>query len=149
MSKIAIIGSGSWGVALGTHLAKLGNEIKIWSFDKEEKRLINEERKCKFLPGLVIDPNITCSNELEEVIEDTDNINKIANWLNELLLDEVSFPENETPSDTEGGECYSFTVSDAEGKQINFHYYINGLENYYIWYNEKWYIVKNPVALTL
>ena len=84
-----------------------------------------------------------------EVIEDTDNINKIANWLNELLLDEVSFPENETPSDTEGGECYSFTVSDAEGKQINFHYYINGLENYYIWYNEKWYIVKNPVALTL
>ncbi len=84
-----------------------------------------------------------------EVIEDTDNINKIANWLNELLLDEVSFPENETPSDTEGGECYSFTVSDAEGKQINFHYYINGFENYYIWYNEKWYIVKNPVALTL
>ena len=74
MSKIAIIGSGSWGVALGTHLAKLGNEIKIWSFDKEEKRLINEERKCKFLPGLVIDPNITCSNELEEVIEDTEFI---------------------------------------------------------------------------
>ncbi len=74
MSKIAIIGSGSWGVALGTHLAKLGNEIKIWSFDEEEKRLINEERKCKFLPGLVIDPHITCSNELEEVIQDTEFI---------------------------------------------------------------------------
>lgn len=74
MSKIAIIGSGSWGVALATHLAKQGNEIKIWSFEEEEKRLINEERKCKFLPGLEIDPNITCSNQLREVIEGTEFI---------------------------------------------------------------------------
>ena len=71
MSKIAIIGSGSWGVALATHLAKQGNEIKIWSFEEEEKRLINEEKKCKFLPGLKIDSNITCSNQLKEVIEGT------------------------------------------------------------------------------
>lgn len=69
MSKIAIIGSGSWGVALATHLARGGNEIKIWSFDQEEKRLINEERKCKFLPGLVIHKNITCFSEFEEVIQ--------------------------------------------------------------------------------
>ena len=32
MKKVAIIGSGSWGVALGIHLAKLGNEVRIWSF---------------------------------------------------------------------------------------------------------------------
>lgn len=74
MSKIAIVGSGSWGVALATHLAKCGNEIKIWSFSEEEKKLINEERKCKFLPGLVIHENITCSNELEQVIQDTEFI---------------------------------------------------------------------------
>jgi glycerol-3-phosphate dehydrogenase len=29
MKNIAIIGSGSWGVALAIHLAKLGNNIKI------------------------------------------------------------------------------------------------------------------------
>ncbi len=74
MSKIAIIGSGSWGVALATHLAKQGNEIKIWSFDEEEKRLINEERKCKFLPGLVVDKNITCSSQFEEVIKEAEFI---------------------------------------------------------------------------
>ena len=74
MSKIAIIGSGSWGVALATHLAKTGNEIKIWSFSEEEKKMINEERKCKFLPGLVIHENITCSNDFEEVINESEFI---------------------------------------------------------------------------
>ena len=39
--NVAIIGSGSWGVALAIHLAKLGHNIKIWSFDEEEKRIIN------------------------------------------------------------------------------------------------------------
>lgn len=74
MSKIAIIGSGSWGVALATHLAKSGNEIKIWSFSEEEKKMINEERKCKFLPGLVIHENITAFNNFEGVIREAEFI---------------------------------------------------------------------------
>lgn len=74
MSKIAVVGSGSWGVALATHLARCGNEIKIWSFDQEEKRIINEERKCKFLPELVIHENIMCSNDFKEVIEEAEFI---------------------------------------------------------------------------
>ncbi len=74
MSKIAIIGSGSWGVALATHLARCGNGIKLWSFNDEEKEMINNERKCKFLPGLVIHENIICSNNFEEVIKDAEFI---------------------------------------------------------------------------
>lgn len=74
MKKIAIIGSGSWGVALACHLARCGNEIRIWSFDEEEKRLINEERKCKFLPQIEIPNNISCSNDFEEVINDSEFI---------------------------------------------------------------------------
>ncbi len=74
MKKIAIIGSGSWGVALATHLAKSGNEIKLWSFNEEEMELMNRERKCKFLPGLEIHKNITCSNHFKEVIQDSEFI---------------------------------------------------------------------------
>lgn len=74
MKKIGIIGSGSWGVALATHLARCGNEVKIWSFSEEEKKLINEERKCKFLPNLEIHENITCYNDFEEVIQDAEFI---------------------------------------------------------------------------
>ena len=72
MKKVAIIGSGSWGVALGIHLASLGHQVKIWSFDKEEARLINEEKKCKFLPMATIPENVECKNDFKEVIEGAD-----------------------------------------------------------------------------
>lgn len=74
MKKIAIIGSGSWGVALATYLANVGNQVKIWSFSEEERDLINNERKCKFLPDLTIPDNIYCSTDYEEVIKDTEFI---------------------------------------------------------------------------
>lgn len=74
MKKIAIIGSGSWGVALATYLANVGKQVKIWSFSEEERDLINNEKKCKFLPDLIIPDNIYCSTSYEEVIKDTEFI---------------------------------------------------------------------------
>ena len=72
MKNISIIGSGSWGVALGIHLAKLGNNVKIWSFMQEEADLINNERKCKFLPQAVVPENIICTTDFKEAIEETE-----------------------------------------------------------------------------
>ena len=69
MKKITIIGSGSWGVALAIHLAKLGHKIKIWSFSKEEADLINNEKKCKFLPKVTLPEGITCCIDYKEAIE--------------------------------------------------------------------------------
>ncbi len=74
MKKVAIIGSGSWGVALAVHLVSVGNEVKIWSFMEEERDIINNEKRCKFLPGLVLPEGIYCSTNFEEVIKDTDFI---------------------------------------------------------------------------
>ncbi len=74
MRTIAVIGSGSWGVALAIHLANMGHNVKIWSFNEDEAKLINEERKCKFLPMATIPENIECSTSFEEVIKGADFI---------------------------------------------------------------------------
>ena len=74
MKKVCIIGSGSWGVALGIHAAKLGNEVKIWSFLEEEAELINNQKQCKFLPGVEIPEEIVCTTNMEEAIKGSDMI---------------------------------------------------------------------------
>lgn len=74
MKKISIVGSGSWGVALGIYLAGQGREVKIWSFSEEERDLINNEKKCKFLPKAVIPDGVFCSTDMKEVLEGTELI---------------------------------------------------------------------------
>lgn len=74
MKNIAIIGSGSWGVALAMYLESIGNKVKIWSFDKSEADLINNDRKCKFLPNITIPDGVSCSLSYEEVIKNSDLI---------------------------------------------------------------------------
>lgn len=74
MKNIAIIGSGSWGVALAIHLAKIGHKVKIWSFMQEEADLINNEKKCKFLPNVLLPEGIECYTSYKEVIENADYV---------------------------------------------------------------------------
>lgn len=73
MKKIAVIGSGSWGVALSIHLAEIGHSVKIWSLHEEKAKLINEG-KCNSLPMAIIPDSIVCKNDFKEVIEGADMI---------------------------------------------------------------------------
>ena len=71
---VAIIGSGSWGVALGNHLGEMKNKVKIWSFSEEEKDYINNKKTCMFIPDMVINENVVCSNDIKDVVENSDFI---------------------------------------------------------------------------
>ncbi|MBO5413357.1 MAG: NAD(P)-dependent glycerol-3-phosphate dehydrogenase [Clostridia bacterium] len=74
MKNISIIGSGSWGTALAIHLAKKGHNVKMWSFSEDEAKLINNERKCKFLPQAIVPEEIYCTTDFKEAIEGTEMI---------------------------------------------------------------------------
>lgn len=74
IKNICIIGSGSWGVALGIHLAKLNYNIKIWSYKQEEADMINNQKKCKYLPNVNIPNSIFCTTDFEKAIEGTEMI---------------------------------------------------------------------------
>lgn len=71
MRTVAVIGSGSWGVALAIHLAKKGNRVNIWSFDQTEADLINNDKKCKFLPEVNLPENIYCYTNFEDTLKDS------------------------------------------------------------------------------
>lgn len=72
MKNITIIGSGSWGVALAIHLAKLGNNIKIWSYSADECDMINKEKICKFLPNARIPENVLCTTDFQKALENSE-----------------------------------------------------------------------------
>ena len=74
MKNIAVIGSGSWGVALSVYLANIGCNVKVWSFEEEEKDIINNEKRCKFLKDAVIPDNVKCYTNFKDVIEDSEII---------------------------------------------------------------------------
>lgn len=69
MKKIAIIGAGSWGSALAIYLAKQGHEVKLWSYNDDERDLINNKRECVFLPGVEIPEGVWASENFEKVLD--------------------------------------------------------------------------------
>lgn len=73
MKNITIIGSGSFGCALSYILSK-NNNVKIWSYTKEETNLINNEHKCMFLDNLILDESIKCYTSYEEAIKESEYI---------------------------------------------------------------------------
>lgn len=70
--NIAIIGSGSWGIALAILLNRNGHNVKIWSYNEEEKDIINDKHICKFLPDIVIPTEIKCFSSFEDVLNDSE-----------------------------------------------------------------------------
>lgn len=74
MKKICIIGSGSWGVAIGIHAINTGNQVTMWAHSTEECKEINEKRKTRYLPNAIIPQDIKCTTSLEEAIQESEII---------------------------------------------------------------------------
>ena len=67
--KVAVIGSGSWGMAIANVLAENGHMVHVWSFSEDEKNEINDEHKTRFLPDIAVHNNVVASNDIKEVVE--------------------------------------------------------------------------------
>lgn len=66
--NIAILGGGSWGTALAVHLAKNNNSVKVWEFFDEQAREMQEQRKCKLLPDVMIPSGVFISSSMQDVL---------------------------------------------------------------------------------
>ena len=70
MSKIAVIGAGSWGTALALTLSRLGHAIRLWAYEAEVVESIGKHRENRlFLPGVNLPEGIIPTNDLEQALD--------------------------------------------------------------------------------
>ncbi|CAN2325603.1 NAD(P)H-dependent glycerol-3-phosphate dehydrogenase [Fusobacterium sp. oral taxon C10] len=73
MTKISVIGSGGWGIALTILLHKNGHDLTIWSFDKKETEELKTTRENKTkLPNILLPEDIKVTDDLKEAVDDKD-----------------------------------------------------------------------------
>jgi glycerol-3-phosphate dehydrogenase (NAD(P)+) len=65
MSKLAVLGAGSWGIAVAVLLAGKRHEITLWEFEPEDCRKLQSLREHPAkLPGIKIPESVAITNDL-------------------------------------------------------------------------------------
>jgi glycerol-3-phosphate dehydrogenase (NAD(P)+) len=73
MSRVAMLGAGSWGTALTVLLADAGHEVRVWDHDRPHLAQIDRDRENrKFLPGIALSRGIKVHPELETALSGAD-----------------------------------------------------------------------------
>ena len=72
MSKVCVLGAGSWGCALAMVLSDNGHDTMIWARRQEQVDEINHKHtNSKYLPDIKLNENIRASVDIGEVIKDS------------------------------------------------------------------------------
>lgn len=73
MANVAVIGAGSWGIALATVLHTNGNSVTVWSIMEEEVSMLREKREhVDKLPGVKLPEDMVFTSDLSEAIAGKD-----------------------------------------------------------------------------
>ena len=72
MAKVAVLGGGSWGIALSVLLHKNGHEITIWSALEKEIEMLSTEHEHKMLPGVKLAEDMIFTTDEAEAVKDKD-----------------------------------------------------------------------------
>ena len=70
MSRVAVLGAGSWGTALAVHLSGAGHEVALWGHRADEVARIQADRENrKFLAGIALPDGVKVRAELETALD--------------------------------------------------------------------------------
>ena len=70
MTKIGVLGAGTWGMALARMLHNSGNQVTVWSAIGREIDEFSATRRHPNLPGMVIPEELGFTKDMEEVCKD-------------------------------------------------------------------------------
>ena len=75
MSRLVVMGAGSWGTTIAKVIADAGNEVVLWSRREEVAIEINEtKRNSDYLPGIDLPNNLTATSDLGFALKDAEQI---------------------------------------------------------------------------
>ena len=78
MKNILVIGGGSWGTCLSKLLIENGNNVYLWEYSQEVKKIIEETHENKmFLPGIKLPKELKLVNKFDEVLNNVEKYGKI------------------------------------------------------------------------
>jgi len=79
MARIAIIGGGAWGTALGCVARRAGHEATLWVREQEVVDAINAGKGNPiFLPGIALEPGITATSDMAAALAGADAVLLVA-----------------------------------------------------------------------
>ena len=75
MSRIAVMGSGSWGTAFSMVLSDAGNDVVLWGKDAEVADAINlRHENPQYHPGVPLPETIRATLDVEEALDGADQV---------------------------------------------------------------------------
>jgi glycerol-3-phosphate dehydrogenase (NAD(P)+) len=73
MKTIAVLGSGSWGTALASHLAQAGHQVRLWGRNPDLVAEMKTRRvNATYLPDVVLPAAVAPTSSLEEALSRAD-----------------------------------------------------------------------------
>jgi glycerol-3-phosphate dehydrogenase (NAD(P)+) len=71
MTRIAVLGAGSWGTTLADLLARKGHDVTLWAYEPEVVAAINRAHENPvFLPGAALAPSLRAIGDAREAVRD-------------------------------------------------------------------------------
>ena len=73
--KVAVVGSGSWGMTLAMHLLKKGHDVDVWFYLERDFKQAQETRELPdYLPGVSLPSELRFTMDMEACIRDKEII---------------------------------------------------------------------------
>ncbi len=72
--KICVLGSGSWGSALASHLQGNGHQVFLWAFDPKQAEELSIQRRSSLLPDLILSKEVAVSNSISKSLESAEGV---------------------------------------------------------------------------
>lgn len=75
MTRIVVLGAGSWGTTIAKVIADGGNEVTLWSRREDLAQEINQKhRNVDYLPGIDLPKNLLATSNLKSALSDAEQV---------------------------------------------------------------------------